>query len=152
MCNCASSMTKRCGCRMPSRVLSIVLLSMLTQRGAPGARKFLSHTQKSGGQRHISVYFQRCVCFYCLLINFFHFLYNLGTFSMSHIFTGLPETQILRLQRCREKGKIINYALTWRASVISLWMNKQLPLNHSFLLICSFILLHKQKLEILNYN
>lgn len=44
MCSWASSMTKRCGRLIPSSVLSIVLLSMLTQRAAPGARKFLSHT------------------------------------------------------------------------------------------------------------
>ena len=65
MCICASSMTKRCGCLIPSRVLSIVLLSMLTQRAAPGARKFLSHTQKSGCHPtvDISVYFwHACYC------------------------------------------------------------------------------------------
>lgn len=105
MCNCASSMTKRCGRLIPSRVLSIVLLSMLTQRGAPGARKFLSRTQKVAViLLCICVFLHVCVLFH-LLVDLFYFLHNLGTFSMSNILTGLPETQVLRWKRENEVSK-----------------------------------------------
>lgn len=101
MCSCASSMTKRCGCLMPSKVLSMVLLSMLTQRAAPGARKFLDHTEGRDGHgggacpplppgpRHLRV-------------DLFHLLDDPGTFSVPHVLTGLPETQVLRLERHKE--------------------------------------------------
>ena len=57
------------------RVLSIVLLSMLTHLGAPGARKFLNHTRKNGS--HLTYYtclFQLVCLLLRLPVDFFHFL------------------------------------------------------------------------------
>lgn len=78
MCICASSMIKRCGFLIPSRVLSIVLLSMLTQRAAPGARKFLSHTQK--GRSHLTV--DISVHYFCMFVCLYAYLQIISTFSM----------------------------------------------------------------------
>lgn len=91
-------MTKRCGRLIPSKVLSIVLLSMLTQRAAPGARKFLGYIKDEAlilwiwntCMYHVLVH---------LLVDVFNFLYDFGVFSMSDILTRLPEIQVLRWER-----------------------------------------------------
>lgn len=38
-------------------------------------------------------------------VDLFHFLCDLGTFSMSHVLTGLPETQVLRLEKHKVSAK-----------------------------------------------
>lgn len=91
-------MTKRCGRLIPSKVLSIVLLSMLTQRAAPGARKFLGYIKD---EVLILWICNTCMCDMAvhLLVDVLHFLYDFGAFSMSDILTRLPEIQVLRWER-----------------------------------------------------
>src|SRR4029434_5425137 len=44
-----------------------------------------------------------CVCASCILVHFVYFAVNLRGLSVPHIFTGLPETQVLR---CRKKTQV----------------------------------------------
>lgn len=101
MCIWASSRTKRCGCLIPSKVLAIVLLSMLTQRAAPGARKFLGVRKDEESERESPKVWVLVLQCEHLLVDVFNFLWDFWVFSVSNVLTGLPETQVLRWEHRR---------------------------------------------------
>lgn len=84
---------------------------MFTQRAAPGARNSLNHMQNIGG--HLKVKMKMCILLVCVcvhvLVDFLHYFYDFGSFSMSNLLTGQPKAQVLRWSET-ERGLVTDGA------------------------------------------